>query len=212
MKFKWFIILMIIAGCTLIIKISAKEENKIKVDLNNNETAITFILEEKLNALYIESLNESKLIILDYELEDKKIEEYLKEKSMDNISNLYTTNPVLINIFGITSKQIKPENNLINLEINNKNFCVYIEEYQTEPDLKQCNFLYIIEYKKSLLKNLLGNPGVIFQNENNPLPIKTQEQIYDDWTELYTINNIEYTILKISKKGFDTIIIPKDKS
>jgi len=209
MKFNWFLVLTIIATFALIIKISAKEENKIKVDLNNNETAITFILEEKLNALYIESLNESKLIILNYELEDKKIEEYLKDKSMDNISNLYTTNPVLINIFGITSEQIKPDNNLIDLKINNKNFCVYIEEYQTEPDLKQCNFLYIVEYKKTLLKNLLGNPGVIFQNENNPLPIKTQEQIYDDWTELYTINNIEYTILKISEEGFDTIIIQK---
>jgi len=209
MKFNWFLVLTIIATFALIIKISAKEENKIKVDLNNNETAITFILEEKLNALYIESLNESKLIILNYELEDKKIEEYLKDKSMDNISKLYTTNPVLINIFGITSEQIKPDNNLIDLKINNKNFCVYIEEYQTEPDLKQCNFLYIVEYKKTLLKNLLGNPGVIFQNENNPLPIKTQEQIYDDWTELYTINNLEYTILKISEEGFDTIIIQK---
>lgn len=209
MKYKRLIILIIMTILTLFIKISAKEDNAIKISLRENESAITFILEEYLNALYIQSSNQKELIILDYEHNEKQIEKYLIDNYMNKFSKLYTTTPVVINIFNKTSEYIKPDNNLINLNINNKKFCIYIEEYQTEPDLKQCNFLYVIEYRKSLLKNLIGNPGVIFQNENHPLPLHIQEKIYDDWTELYTINNIEYTILKISKEGFDTMIVPK---
>lgn len=211
MKFKWFIIVIVISF-TLLLKISAKESNAVKINLNKDETAIIFILEENLNALYINSqdyLNE--LIILDYKHDEKQIEKYLSKHYMNKFDKLYTTTPVLIELFNKTSEQINPNNNLIKLKINNKNFCIYIEEYQNKPNLKQCNFLYIKEYKKSLLNNLIGNPGVIFQNENEPLPIHIQEKIYDDWTELYTINNNEYTILKITNNSFDIMIIPKDK-
>ena len=211
MKYKWFVIAILISF-TVLFKISAKESSAVKINLNKDETAITFILEENLNALYINSPDSlNQLIVLDYKHDEKQIEEYLTKYYMNKFDKLYTTTPVLIELFNKTSEQIYSRNNLIKFEINHKNFCIYIEEYQNEPNLKQCNFLYVKEYRQSLLNNLIGNPGVIFQNETKPLPIHIQEKIYDDWTELYTINNNEYTILKITQNSFDIMIIPKDK-
>ena len=211
MKYKLLIISAIIISFTLFIKISAKEDKTIKINLEENEMTIIFVLEKELNAIYFQSLYENKFIVLDYEHNENQIEKYLIKNGLNKFSKLYTTTPVLINLFNKPSEQIHASNNLIKLKVNNKNFCIYIEEYQNQPNLKECNFLYVKEYRKSLLNNLIGNPGVIFQNENKPLPISIQEKIYDDWTELYTINNNEYTILKITQDGFDVIIIPKDK-
>lgn len=202
-------VLIIIFISLLFIKPKAEEVNKLEVDLKKDEILINFIFNEDINALYIQNNEADFLIILDYKIEEKDIEKNLKNNGINKIDKLYTTTPVILNLFGVKSEYYKTENNLIKLNYYNNNFCIYLEEYQSEPNLKSCKFLYMVKFKKGILKNLIGNPEVIFQNENNPLPIKTQELIYDNWTELYTINNNEYTILKISKDSFDTLVISK---
>ena len=204
---KYLLIVVILS--ILFIKPNIEQVNKIEVDLKNDETLINFIFDENLNALYIQDNSINSLVILDYKDDEKAIEKKLIENGINSIDKLYTITPVILNLFDTKSEYYKTLNNLIRLNYNNNNFCIYIEEYQNAPDLKSCKFLYIFKFKYGIFKNIIGNPEVIFQNENNPLPIKTQEQIYDDWTELYTINNLEYTILKISEEGFDTIIIQK---
>lgn len=186
--------------------------NKIEINTNKDEVLINFILEDNINAIYIQDMGFNTLFLLDYTGEDKKIEKTLKNNNIYKIDELYTITPVLINLFDINSEFYQMENNLILLNYFNNNFCIYIEDYQNEPDLNRCKFLYVLKFKSGILKDLIGNPEVIFQNENNPLPIKTQELIYDSWTELYTINNLEYTILKISKTAFDTLIISKEQA
>lgn len=186
--------------------------NKIEIDANKDEVLINFVLEDNVNAIYIQDRGVNTLFVLDYGGEGKQIEKTLKKNNINMINKLYTITPVVIKLFDINSEFYKMENNLIKLNYFNNNFCIYIEDYQNEPDLNLCKFLYVLKFKSGVLKDLIGNPEVIFQNENNPLPIKTQELIYDSWTELYTINYLEYTILKISKNGFDTMIITKEEA
>jgi len=186
--------------------------NKIEIEPNKNEVLINFILEDNVNALYIQDGEINTLFLLNYKGESKVIEKTLKKNNISMINKLYTITPVIINLFNKESKFYQTENNLIELNYFNNNFCIYIEDYQGEPDLNRCKFLYVLRFKSGVLKDLIGNPEVVFQNENNPLPIKTQELIYDSWTELYTINNLEYTILKILKTGFDTMIISKEEA
>ena len=195
----------------LFIKPRVAQVNKIEVDIKNDEILINFIFNDNVNALYIQDNGVNSLIMLDYIGEEKNIEKVLKKDGISKLDKLYTITPVIIKLFGLESKYYKTQDNLIKLNYYNNNFCIYIEEYQNEPNLNLCKFLYMIKFKTGILKDLIGDPEVVFQNENNPLPIKTQELIYDNWTELYTINNSEYTILKISKNGFDTLIIPKEK-
>ncbi len=201
-------ILIIIFVSLLFLRPKAEEVNKLEIDLKKDEALINFIFNNEVNALYIQDNSVNSLIVLDYKTEEN-IEKSLKENRITKIDNLYTITPVVLNLFGVKSEYYRTENNLIKLNYYNNNFCIYLEEYQNEPNLKSCKFLYMVKFKSGILKNLIGKPEVIFQNENNSLPIKTQELIYDNWTELYTINNNEYTILKISKKGFDTLVITK---
>lgn len=207
MKSLKYIIIFIICGL-LLIKPRANEVNKVEINLKKDEKSIVFILNNTVNALYIQD-NTNSLIVLDYKNDEKNIEESLKENGIHSIDKLYTVTPVVINLLGVKSEYLKTDNNLIILEFYNNKFCIYREEYQNSPNLKMCKFVYTVKFKNSILKDLIGNPEVIFQNENNPLPIKIQETIYDNWTELYTINNSEYTILKINKDGFDTLVISK---
>ena len=201
---------IIVICCTLLfVKTNASEDKKININLGKEETAITFILNKYINALYIQELKNKSLIILDYKHDEKLLEDILKENGIYKLDELYTTTPVLINLLDIESKPIEVKNDLIKLNYNGNNFCISFEEHQNNIDLKQCRFLYTIKFKSDILNNLIGNPEVIFQNENNPLPIKTQELIYDSWTELYTVNSYEYIILKISKDSFNTMIISK---
>lgn len=202
-------LLIIIFISLLFIRPKAFEVNKVEVDLKKDEILINFIFDDRINALYIQDNNIDTLILLDYKNDEKNIEKSLQDNGINKINKLYTITPVVLNLFDIKSKYYKTEKNLIKLNYNNNNFCIYLEEYQNTPNLKSCKFLYMVKFKKDILKNLIGNPEVIFQNENNPLPIKTQELIYDNWTELYTINKNEYTILKISKDRFDTLVISK---
>ena len=186
--------------------------NKIEFDVNKDEVLIHFILEDNINAIYIQDRGVNTLFLLDYIGENKSIEKTLKNNNINIINKLYTITPVLINLFDIRIEFYQMKNNLILLNYFNNNFCIYIEDYQNEPDLNKCKFLYVLKFKPGILKDLIRDPEVIFQNENNPLPIKIQELIYDRWTELYTIKKLEYTVLKISKNGFDTLFISKEKT
>jgi len=207
LRLKWLLVIILIN--LLFFKPRVVDVNKFDVDVKKDETLINFIFNDEVNALYIQNNDVDTLVMLDYENNKNSIEKHLKENGVTDIDELYTITPVMLNLFGIESEYYKTENNLIMLNFYNNNFCIYIEEYQSVPDLNICKFLYMVKFKTGILKDLIGDPEVIFQNVNNPLPIKTQELIYDNWTELYTISNSEYTVLKVSKEGFDTLIIPK---
>ena len=201
-------LLMLFLISILFVKTKAGEVSRIDIDLKNDEVLINFIYNSDFNALYIQNNNTNTLIMFDYRTIDG-VENYLKDNRLNNISKIYTITPVIIELFGIKGEYIKTENNLIILNYYNKNFCIYNEEYQSNPNLNLCKFLYVIKYKTGILNDLIGDIEVVFQNEKNTLPIKTQERIYDNWTELYTINKNEYTFLKISKEEFETLIIAK---
>ncbi|MBE6153469.1 MAG: hypothetical protein E7166_04525 [Firmicutes bacterium] len=206
-RLKWILTIIIIS--LLFIKPKTIEVNKFDVSLKNNEILINFIINDYINGLYIQNNDINTLVILDYKNDIKNLEKALKSYDINTIDKLYTVFPTIVEIFGIKSEYYKTDNNLIMFNFYNNNFCVYIEDYQTKPDLNLCKFLYMFKFKTGILNDLIGNPEIIFQTEHNPLPVKTQELIYENWTELYTINNDEYTILKVTKENFDVLMISK---
>lgn len=202
------IVIIIILSTIIILKPGASQNKKYDIKINENDSIVLFILTDKLNALYIKENNEISVIILNYNVDDKIIEKILIENNIEKIDKLYNITPVVIELFNIKSTHLNTVDNIINIRINNNNFCIFNEEKNMDVSFKQCKFLYVYKFKNQKLKGLIGNPYVIFQNYNNPLPILTQEQIYDEWTELYTIEKDYYTILKISNSDFDTIVVP----
>ena len=81
-------------------KPNISKASKVEINLNKNEVAINFILNENINALYITNNGINSLIILDYKKEED-IEKNLKKEMIENIHNLYTITPVIINLYGI---------------------------------------------------------------------------------------------------------------
>ena len=134
--------LSIIIICSILfLKPSANEESKVKINLSKEEVAITFILNDRINALYIQEKDKNSLVILDYKHEEEKLESNLKDNGIYTLDNIYTVTPVVLKLFNKESKYIKTENNLIVFNFYSNNFCIYLEEYQNEPDLKKCRFL-----------------------------------------------------------------------
>ncbi|MBQ7140126.1 MAG: hypothetical protein IJO32_01325 [Bacilli bacterium] len=204
------IIIVLILIILSLFKYETKEVFKESYDIiyKKGEVGITFILESDINALLINNNDdENDLIILDYSNINKLINE-LKKFKIPKIKNLYNITPVIIKIDGIESSQIKPKNNIIELEYNSKKFCIYINDNNFEKKLISCDFIYMYKFNKNINLEFDNNTSIVFQNNNNQIPIKLQENLYQNWIDIYTINSYEYTTLKILKDGFDTIIIP----
>ncbi len=206
---KIFIIMLFLVTFCIFIHPNASQNTKYNIKVKKDDSLLIFILNKNLNALYIKENNITSIVILNYSVNDKQIEKILNENNITNVDKLYNITPVMLKIFDKESKFLTTKNNLISLKVGKDNFCIFNEEqYNIDNNFKDCKFLYMFNFKNDVLKDLIGNPYVIFQNYNNPLPILTQEQIYDDWTELYTIEKDYYTILKVSNKEFNIIVIP----
>lgn len=184
------------------------DSNTYNILFKKDEIGITFILENDVNILLINDENNvNDLIILDYksiEILKKELEKF----NIPQIRNIYNINPVILNIYNKNSIELKPDkNNIINLKYIDKNFCIYMNNTNIMSEIN-CEFIYMYKFDKTAKINFGDNIKLVFQNYNNELPIRLQENLYQNWIDLYTINSYEYTTLKILKDGFDTIIIP----
>lgn len=204
------IIPIVILTILSLIKYEEKEVFKENYDIiyKKGEVGITFILEEDINALLINNNDdENDLIILNYS-NFNKLNQELKKFNIPKIDNLYNISPVIIKIDGLESKKIEIINNIIELDYNSKKFCIYINNSNIEKNLINCDFVYMYKFNKKIKLEFDNNTSIVFQNSNNQIPISLQENLYQNWIDVYTINSYEYTTLKILKDGFDTIIIP----
>ena len=208
MKYLKFILITIISF-SLFIKTKATQSTDYDISINKNDTLISFIMEDNLNALYIKNKNVKTLIILSYN-NIKNIEKSLKIYNIDSIDELYNISPVILSLYNKTSKMLKVHNNYIKLDYNN--FCIYNFEYQEETEKKDCRFIYILNHNPNITQNNYTNQEVVYQNYNSTLPTIIQEDIYNKWIDLYTINMNEYTILKISNNDYETIVIPRNNN
>ena len=206
-KFKYILIILICIS--LFIKNKVISYTDYNITLSNNDILVSFIMEKNINGLYIKDKEIKKLIILNYNNENE-IEDNIKAYDIKNINKLYNIKPVILNLFNIDSEYLKLENNLITIKLNNNNFCIYNYEYQADIENKNCKFMYILKSNPNITENNFTYAEVIFQNYDNPLPTIIQEDIYNKWIDLYTINKEEYTLLKVSESNYDTIVIPRN--
>lgn len=183
-------------------------EESYDIIYKKGEVGITFILDNDINALLInKNKDENDLIILNYS-NINKLNQELKKFKIPKIKNLYNITPVVIKIDGIESKEIEIISNIIELNYNSKKFCIYINDSNIEKNIINCDFVYMYKFNKNMNLEFDNNTSIIFQNSSNQIPINMQENLYQNWIDIYTINSYEYTTLKILKDGFDTIVIP----
>ncbi len=208
-KITFLIFIILLVSTTFINKKSEKtSNNSYDIIYSEGEVEITFILENKVNAILInDNDNKNDVIILDY-TNNQTLQKELKKFDIPKINNLYNITPVILDIFGTKSKFLEVDNNdLIKFKYNNKNFCIYISDNDLERNIN-CEFIYMYKFSENSKINFGDNVSLVFQNNNNELPTKLQEVLYERWIDVYTITPYEYATLKLMKDGFDTIIIP----
>ena len=208
-KITFLIFIILLVSTTFINKKSEKtSNNSYDIIYSEGEVEITFILENKVNAILInDNDNKNDVIILDY-TNNQTLQKELKKFDIPKINNLYNITPVILDIFGTKSKFLEVDkNDLIKFKYNNKNFCIYISDNDLERNIN-CEFIYMYKFSENSKINFGDNVSLVFQNNNNELPTKLQEVLYERWIDVYTITPYEYATLKLMKDGFDTIIIP----
>ena len=207
-KIIFLIFIILIVGTFFMNKNYEKVFNNYDIIYKEDETTITFISNNSVNALLInDNKNENELIILNYK-SIKKLKKGLKKLEISNVKNIYNITPVIINMFNTTSKTLIPDkNDLIKLKYNNKDFCIYMNNNNIKKHI-DCNFIYIYKFNSENIPIFGNNVNIVFQNYNNRLPISTEETLYENWIDIYTLTPYEYVTLKLLKDSFDIIIIP----
>ena len=92
--------------------------------------------------------------------------------------------------------------NLVKIKVNNKNFCIY--KYNIgKTNLENCNYIYLYNNKGFILPENFESINLIIQKENKKIDDEYQEEVYDDWIDLETINYEKMLILKINDNRYD---------
>lgn len=187
------------------IRLKSKDVFSEKIDLNlDNEIGIIIYNDSKLNFILKIDKDINKLILLSYSDSFNKIknvfniekinelisfEQYIDSKKYYNLNN-----SVKINDFYI-------ENNTYILKVNNYNFCIV-----NKPNfiIDNCTFTYFNYIPNNISFN--DTNKVVFYSSLAPDDFK--EMIYTKWLDIYELNNLNYTVLKVKKDNYNIINIP----
>lgn len=90
---------------------------------------------------------------------------------------------------------IKDKNITINVQ-NNK-FCIYTGTKSKKEILKGCNFVYIYKCDENCYLFLDENIYAIFYNDDVILSNKFLEDLYLNWTDIYSVDNTKITVISL---------------
>lgn len=193
MKYIYLIILLfVVVGC------SSKEEYKEDYNILE-DNSIRFIKEDdgttllinKDNNFYLLPLSNTKFKETDYLIKinnQKYNTKYKKEY-------LLTNNLILQNIeFKINDK--------IEIILNNKTFCIYIEKLNKDNFL-DCDFIYLYNIDKDFYITLSSDILILFYDSYTKFNYRFIYELSKVWIDSYTISNDSYTTLTIYKDNFN---------
>jgi len=160
---------------------------KIDINLEFNELGITFLDLNDSNTLLISLNNTNILYIVDYK-DSTNLKKELNRlgKSIDFI--------VMIKEYDI---DIPAPKKIINKRLNINNIVFLSDTYNSISynnsslciNSSNCDFVY---YTNSNIK--VNNNKVLFISRN----IKMNDKLYEEWVDIYKLNNSVYTVLKIN--------------
>lgn len=187
-----FLIILIIIYI-FIIKIKIKDVFSEKINLNlENEIGIIIYNNNELNFVLEINENINNLILLSYDKSFFKIKNVF---DIDAVNNL------------VSDKQYINSNKYYNLDdeysfkLYNYNFCII---NGPNYSLNNCTFIYF-NYIPMDIKFDDTNKVVFY---SNIVSNDFKEMIYTKWLDIYELNSLNYTVLKIKKDDYNIINIP----
>lgn len=195
-----FIIAFLLLFYSLILnqKIKSAFAESIDLNLTEDEIGIIFINNNDNDYLYIKDNEYNNIILLDERY--KNIDSIIKlfgGKKVDKL--LYNKD---INNNNLNNININKDNNIIKIKIYDYYLCVYDEGINNNID--GCTFTYF-RFSNEDIKINDNNKVVIFNEDEEE---KFQEKIYTKWIDIYTLNDDNYTVIKVKKDNYNIINIP----
>lgn len=195
-----FIIAFLLLFYSLIINQKIKSAFAESIDLNliEDEIGVIFIHNDTSDYLYIKDNNYNNVILLDDNSKDmEKIVKIFGGKKIDNL--IYNKN---INNTNLNNINISKNNNIIKIKIYDYYLCIY--DSGVNNDISGCTFTYFRDSNEDI--NINDNNKVVIFEENEEENF--QEKLYTKWIDTYTLDDDNYTIIKIRKDNYNIINIP----
>jgi hypothetical protein len=216
-------ILIVILFFFVILILSAKAitkpvvGKKININIDKEEIGLTFLYSNSSKSLLISNKRVNILLMLDNanKLIDiykyfniKKINYVLSSKKI-NINIKFDNQIILKDNIEIQNILFKPNN--YGTDIYYDNHIVNIidgDKVKNNHVVIDGKFVYIYHINKKIYIKLNDNIEVLFYNQDDMFSNKFLEHIYGMWLDTYTIQQGEYTTLKLGINNFRMITIP----
>lgn len=205
-----FIIAFLLLFYSLIVnqKIKSAFAESIDLNLSDDEIGIIFIHNSESNYLYVKDHEYNNVILFDENYKD--VEKTIKLFGAHKIDNLVTdkdtklnyTNKYSFDNTNINNISIKKEDNITNIKIYDYHLCIYNDGLN--HNIEGCTFTYFLKANEDIKIND-SNKVVIFDEDEEE---QFQEKIYTKWIDTYTLDDDNYTIIKIKKDNYNIINIP----
>ena len=200
-----FIIAFLLLFYSLIVnqKIRSAFAENIDLNLSDDEIGVIFISKNDSTYLYIKNKEYNNVVLLDDNYKD--IEKTIKLFGAKRIDNLISKNDIKgsytnrydFNNTNLNNIKIKEEDNIIDIKIYDYHLCIY-------NNINACTFTYFKSTNDDI--NINDSNKVVIFNENEEE--KFQEKIYTKWIDTYTLDDDNYTVIKIKKDNYNIINIP----
>lgn len=220
MKKVIFLLLILIFGTSINLKFFIKEVSVEKIDLklNEEEIAIIFINDQNNHLFMIREKAQTLLLILNYqninlkELLNKFNTHHLTIIALKDIDiNIdYDQKIILKDYYHFNNIEFKLNNNIIDIEYEDNNFCIYIDRVNDKSDFSDCNFIYFYSIHNIYYDDINDDTEIVFYHARRPLPTFLFEEIYKKWINSYTIRDDEFIILKLTEDYYNIIVIPNN--
>lgn len=206
-----FIIAFLLLFYSLIVnqKIRSAFAENINLNLSDDEIGVIFISKNDSTYLYIKDKEYNNVVLLDDNYKD--IEKTIKLFGAKRIDNLISKNDVKgsytnrydFNNTNLNNIKIKEEDNIIDIKIYDYHLCIY-NNSGVNNNINACTFTYFKSANEDI--NINDSNKVVIFNENEEE--KFQEKIYTKWIDTYTLDDDNYTVIKLKKDNYNIINIP----
>lgn len=171
-----------------------------KIDLSLDENEIGVVIYN--DKLLLTNSEETTLILMDG---DEKVDKFLSTFGFDKINNLITyedINPKFsfdnkYSISNLNLKNIKGNGYNLKIILHNYTFCIY-----ESGDTSDCTFIYLKNEDNNIDIND-QNKAVFFKKSE-----QVSEKLYTKWIDSYALDDISYTIIKVTFDNYNIINVP----
>lgn len=176
--------------------------NKIDLNLKEKELAVSFIFKNGNSFVLID--NTDLIVIKDSGSEILDILDLYDIDTLNNVVFLDKTNDTiksydkhkLIDNITINNIEIIKKNNIVFLKAYEHNLCIYSKG--ENKGLEKCNYVFFASYDDVNIPEKVT--ALFFTDEN------LTRKFYDSWFDLYTVDEKNISILKLSPNDYNVTI------